>query len=284
MICVFCKSSHVNKDGNHNGFQRYKCLDCNKRFDGEKYATNYIEYFGVKIKDKPTNKLTRDNYCTPTNKIESQERRNIEKAEFYKKNNIKAFIPSYYLNIPNEVFIDKNTYADTWVKQHYEDCMYNYDLNMKYFNNLDEKLFNKKLDSFIKKNKLKQITDLNQAEINGVYVMVLDQYKQVYIGISNNIKKRILGHWNNQNEFGRLIFGSKEKSVLSIDSFGAFDTTRIYIKEVNWYQNINRLEEDLVSKFDEKYTLNRIRGGLNSEIPDSLRTMAAIGSMKKRDF
>lgn len=284
MICVFCNSNRVNKDGNHNGFQRYRCLDCNKRFDGEKYTTNYIEYFGVKIKDKHTNKLTRDNYCIPTNKTESQERRNIEKAEFYSKNNIKAFIPSYYLNLPNEVFIDKNTYADTWVKQHYEDCMYNYDLNMKYFNNLDEKLFNKKLDSFIKKNKLKQITDLNQAEVSGAYVLVLDEYKQVYIGISYDIKKRILSHWNNKKEFGRLIFGSKDTSVISIDSFGAFDTTRVFIKKSGWYQNINRLEEELVSKFDDKYTLNRIRGGLNSEIPDALRTVAAIGSMKKRDF
>lgn len=284
MICVFCNSDQVHKDGNHNGYQRYKCLDCKKKFDGEEYTTNYIEYFGVKIKNRSTNKLTRDNYCIPTNKTEPQERRNIEKAEYCKNNNIKAFIPSYYLNLPNEVFVDKNTYADSWVKQHYEDCMYNYDLNMKYFNSLDKNIFNKKLDSFIKKNKLKQITDLNQAEINGVYVMVLDEYKQVYIGISKNIKKRIIGHWNYQKEFGRLIFGPKETSVLSIDSFGAFDTTRIYIKEVSWYQNINKLEYDLVNKFDSKYTLNRISGGLNCKIPDYLRNMAAISSMKKRDL
>jgi len=125
---------------------------------------------------------------------------------------------------------------------------------------------------------------LNQAEVSGAYVLVLDEYKQVYIGISYDIKKRILSHWNNKKEFGRLIFGSKDTSVISIDSFGAFDTTRVFIKKTVWYQNINRLEEELVSKFDDKYTLNRIRGGLNSEIPDALRTVAAIGSMKKRDF
>ena len=284
MECIFCNSDHVYKHGNHNGYQRYDCLDCKRRFDGEKYTTNYIEYFGVKVKVKPTNKLTRDNYCTPTNKVESHERKIIERAEYYKQNNLPSLIPSCYFNLPNDIFIDKNTYNDTWVKHHYEDCMYNYDLNMKYFNSLDNDVFNKKLDSFIKKNKLKQITDLNQAEVEGVYVMVLDEYKQVYIGIANNIKKRVMNHWSTKKEFGKLIFGSKDNSVLSIDSFGAFDTTRIYIKETNWHSDINELERRFVARFDKDYTLNRIDGGLNCELPDSMRTVIAVGSMKKRNL
>ena len=39
MKCIFFNSDHVNKHGNHNGYQRYDCLDCKKRFDGEKYTT-----------------------------------------------------------------------------------------------------------------------------------------------------------------------------------------------------------------------------------------------------
>lgn len=284
MLCIYCNSNHIHKDGNHNGYQRYKCLDCNKKFDGEEYATKYIEYFGVKIKDKPTNRLTRDNYCIPTNKTDYKVRKNIELAELYKKNNIKTYIPEYYLNLPNEIFIDKNTYTDKWVKQHYEDCMYNYDLNMKYFNSIDKEKFNKKIDSFIKRNKLNQIFDLKQANVDGIYMLVLDEYKQVYIGISNNIKKRILNHWNNRKEFAQLIFGSRETSVLSIDSFGALDTTRIFIKELKWYQDINKIEEKIVSELDSKYSLNRVKGGLNDDLPKSLRNMVAISSMKKRDF
>ena len=52
----------------------------------------------------------------------------------------------------------------------------------------------------------------------------------MYIGISNDIKKRILTHWGSKKDFDRLLFGKKENSVLSIDSFGALDTTRIFYK------------------------------------------------------
>ena len=123
MNCIYCNSNHVHKDGNHNGFQRYKCLDCNKKFDGEAYDTKYIEHFGIKIKDKPTNKLTRDNYCIPTNKTDPETRKAIEMAELYKKNIINISIPKYFSNLPNEVFIDKDTYTDNWVEKHYDDCI-----------------------------------------------------------------------------------------------------------------------------------------------------------------
>ena len=33
MKCIKCNSERVQKDGNSNGKQRYKCLDCKKRFD-----------------------------------------------------------------------------------------------------------------------------------------------------------------------------------------------------------------------------------------------------------
>ena len=52
--------------------------------------------------------------------------------------------------------------------------------------------------------------------------MVLDDYKQVYIGIANNIKKRVMNHRSAKKEFGKLIFGSKDNSGLSIDSFKSF--------------------------------------------------------------
>ena len=284
MICKNCGSDRLNKDGRRNGLQRYRCLNCNKRFDGEVYTTKFIEHFGVRIKDKPTNKLTRDNYCMPTNKTEYDVRKNIELAEYYKKNNIKAFIPSYYVDLPNKIFVDKNTYTDAWVKKHYEECMYNYDLNMKYFSMLDRDGFNKEIDKFIKENQMNLITDLNNAAVRGVYLLVLDEYKQVYIGISDNIKKRIMGHWSRRKEFGRLIFGSKESSVLSIDSFGPLDTTGIYIKTIKWNQNIHNIEEKMVDGLDGRYTLNRIKGGLNSDLPSSIRVLSAISSIKKRDL
>lgn len=61
-------------------------------------------------------------------------------------------------------------------------------------------------------------------------MMILDEYCQLYIGTSTNIKKRILDHWCKIKPFDRLLFPQNaiNTSLLSIDSFKAYDTTRIY--------------------------------------------------------
>ena len=53
MKCVNCNSEHLQKDGNHKGYQRYKCMDCNKRFDYGIYEnkTRYITHFNTRIKE-----------------------------------------------------------------------------------------------------------------------------------------------------------------------------------------------------------------------------------------
>lgn len=92
-------------------------------------------------------------------------------------------------------------------------------------------------------------------------MLVLDQYKQVYIGISGDIKKRIQSHWRGRKSLERLIFGDVCSSGLSIDSFGPLDTTRIfYIKS----HSIYRLESKIVHAFNPVYMLNRTAGGIGS--------------------
>ena len=55
--------------------------------------------------------------------------------------------------------------------------------------------FNKYLSSFVKRNRFKEIDDLKTVSgVEGIYLLVLDEYKQVYIGISTDIKKRIMQH------------------------------------------------------------------------------------------
>lgn len=283
MNCIHCNSTHVQKDGNHNDMQRYKCIDCKKRFDNGKYITTYTEHFKVKIMINDNNKLTRKNYCIYTTKTDYKTRKAIEKAQLLKEDKVNCFIPDYYLNLPNEYFIDKYTYNEKYAKKYYDDCLYNFDLNMKYFEGLDKNEFNDVLNKYIKKNKFKQGTDLNHLNgTNGIYILVLDEYKQVYIGVSNDIKRRIQTHWSKRKDFGHLIFGSKETSILSIDSFGALDTTRIFYKEIKWYQNIDKLEEKYVKEFNSDYTLNRICGGVNADNHVSIRNLKTIGSMKKR--
>ncbi len=109
--------------------------------------------------------------------------------------------------------------------------------------------------------------------------MILDNYKQVYIGIADNIKKRILQHWKNSPN--TMIVGTKNNSKLCIDSFKALDTTRIFVYTNEQFainvRNANLIMEDeknshlikhvsetledeenkMIKYFNNKYTCNR---------------------------
>ena len=52
MICKYCGSERTTKDGNHNGMQRYRCMECKKRFDEGKYEDNYFFHFDTKLKKR----------------------------------------------------------------------------------------------------------------------------------------------------------------------------------------------------------------------------------------
>lgn len=211
----------------------------------------YIIHFNTRLKRTDRNKLSRENYCVPSTNLRSDTKKIILFAqEFFKKNKkYPSFYPEHYCKIPNNVFSDYEHYTNEWVENHYCNCMYNFDLNMKFFSSLNHDDFNKYLLSFVKKNRFKEIDDLKTVlDIEGVYILVLDEYKQVYIGVSSNIKRRILQHWSGKKEFDRLIYGGKDKSILSIDSFGALDTTRIFYKPCGWYEK-DKAEEKYTSSF-----------------------------------
>lgn len=80
------------------------------------------------------------------------------------------------------------------------------------------------------------------------------------------------------------MFGNKEKSILSIDSFGAIDTTRIFYKEFSCFDDICSAEYNVVNKFEAKYRLNRVDGGINSEEDSTIRNLELRGTMAKREF
>ena len=95
--------------------------------------------------------------------------------------------------------------------------------------------------------------------------MVLDKYKQLYVGYSQDVKKRILQHWKNSKPFDRLLFpmGDVQHSVLSIDSFKALDTTRIYFFESDYHE---RIEDIIIKFFSPKFVTNRVPGGLLNSV------------------
>jgi hypothetical protein len=145
-----------------------------------------------------------------------------------------------------------------------ERVMARFDANMRYFKTLSRDKFNEELDKFIALNNFRQIKDLNYVEsVAGHYVMVLDEYCQVYIGTSSyrqGIKERIPQHWRKRISLDKLEdrnFGS-----LPIGSFKPLDTTRIFVWSDDEYTfsedyALNEyLEGRLVAQFPIDYCLN----------------------------
>lgn len=209
---------------------------------------SYIEHFGVKVFKKPSGlKLNRKNY--------------LDRIIFSDKSFEKAM-----LNNPSKI-------ADMKKR-----ILYNYDVNIEYFHSLSKSKFNSELESFLSKNpNFKEITDLNSVDRkSGYYIMVLDEYAQIYIGTTAvDIKKRFQNHWAIQMHIDRMIFGDKEDSILSIKSFRALDTTRIFVDVTSVsFEHENKF----IKEFDDKYILNRTVGGKLDGLGE------AIINRKTREF
>lgn len=277
--CPRCGSNHVfrdgrkpkQKDGKIVYMQQYKCLDCKKRYVRGNYGRETIEHFGVKLFADKRHKITRESFSEPCDKISYAHRKYL-----------KQMIDEGKVTIPDGIYKDESHYTQEHVNDFAEALRKNYDINMRYFDSLDENDFQAYVEEFVSKNKMARINDLSEVDgVQGVYMMVLGKYKQVYIGISNDIKRRIKAHWQGNKNFDRRLFGPPENSILPIDSFGALDTTEIYFKKSNEW-DINSLEEKLVDRFKDKYLLNRVMGGVNGEDDAAYRMVMLGGSARFR--
>ncbi|MDR2322147.1 MAG: hypothetical protein LBE60_10935 [Microbacterium sp.] len=154
-------------------------------------------------------------------------------------------------------------YTDAWCAEHQEHALQNYDLNLKYFASLDRGEFEQALQHAISgRRKLTEVTDLTEWNgVPGLYIMVLDEYCQAYVGATDHpggIMTRIKQHWTGTKPFDRLVFPDVERSIISIDSFRALDTTRIFAaKTPRSFDG----ENPLLERFPRKFMLNRIMGG-----------------------
>ncbi|MBE6718981.1 MAG: hypothetical protein E7574_06985 [Ruminococcaceae bacterium] len=205
-----------------------------------------ILHFGVLIKKSDKNKICRKNYAVVDEKsIES--------------------------------------YGASVCEEHQEKCLINYDKNMAYFKQITKDDFEDALQALVASNKnIRQVFDLNECnKMCGIYIMVLDEYKQVYIGQSRDIKKRIMSHWNKHKSFDRLLCGNVNDSVLSIDSFGALDTTRVFVLETD---NLDSYEIKLQKKILSGYKLNRMAGGVPEDRLDLITKALDRNTHDLRDF
>ena len=122
-----------------------------------------------------------------------------------------------YVHINNRSsFGDGKTYSDKECNLFKERALINYDLNMNYFKTLNTEEFNNELDAFLSRHSgFKEVFDLRfYKDMPGYYIVVLDEYNQVYIGTSKEIKKRIMFHWARTFPLDRLVFGTVSNSVL----------------------------------------------------------------------
>lgn len=206
-------------------------------------------HFGVQVRaGKYGLELTRESYAQINKRASFNERMKPLEA-------LGAYEPG-----------DPIMYTDVWAEKHRQACLINFDNNMRYFETLNAKEFNNAVDSFLSTNpSFKPIVDLNDYFGKpGYYFLVLDKYKQCYVGTAKDIGKRIRQHWSGVKQFDRLLLpiGAVETSKLSIDSFRAFDTTRIFVfvcKELYQY------EYEYVCEIPAKFSLNRVQGGLQLE-------------------
>ncbi len=231
-----------------------------------------IQHFGVWIIKSSKNKMSRENYAI------------IDKKSSTWSPKIGKLRQSYYKTIEERKkdYDDEECkiYSDSFCIEWQKKCLLNFDMNLAFFDQIPRKSFEDALRQLIMSNKrIKQIFDLNDyKEICGIYVLVLDEYKQVYIGQAQDIKKRIMQHWSKKKPFDRLIFGGVNNSVLSIDSFGALDTTRIFILET---ESLDSSEKFAVRKMPAHFRLNRIGGGIPTNKIDILE---ALGEWNLRDL
>lgn len=233
-----------------------------------------IRHFGVWIKNTPTVHINRENYA-PIDKNSStwSPRIGVLRKSFYKT-----------VEQRKKIYDDEECkiYSDEWCAKHQENCLKNYDLNMAFFQSIRQEDFDKALLKLINSTpKIREVFDLNEyKDKSGIYIMVLGKFKQVYIGQSTNIKKRIMQHWSKKKQFDRLIFGRIENSVLSIDSFGALDTTQIFALEASW-SDLDKKERLVAGKVPNDFKLNRVGTGSIYNLSDMLEVIA---NSNKRDL
>lgn len=221
----------------------------------------------------------------------------LERSE-YLQASAKVTNPGYYLEgaatgriTPDrmgELFADPTScaeYSAESVAERCEQALKNFDLNMMFFRRLDQQRFDGGLAALLAEfPELREVTDLRTvAGEPGIYVMVLDRYRQLYVGQSVDVARRIRHHWAKSKPLDRLIFGHVENSILSIDAFRALDTTRLFaVTGVPLDDSCERdqLERRMAASVDPDLSLNRIAGGDGQTAVLEM----SLGGLKTRDL
>jgi len=222
------------------------------------YLTERLEYITKEI--EKYQKLPEDYHIHILKKAWDEDSQGLEFEDYVikKTDDLKQFVDSFDLTYD----IMGRHYSEIWCDALYKDIILNYEFNLAYLSQLSRISFKRGVTKFKKNNPdFIEINDLTKYYgKSGYYILIVDDYKQLYVGKATDLPTRIRQHWNARKDFDRLIypFGAVMTSKISIDSFRAFDITRILIYETD---DLSIDEEVYIQQFDKKYVLNRIKGG-----------------------
>lgn len=151
-------------------------------------------------------------------------------------------------------------HSDLYLLVQRDRALINLDESLKYFKTLPADEFEETVQLALRKCRaLKSVDDLHDFEDKeGLYMMVFDEYKQIYVGTASNLRKRIKQHWTGKKSFDRLVFGTPYDSVLPVDEFRALDTTRLFAARTS---KAFDYEQNLVAAITSRFLLNRTSGG-----------------------
>lgn len=173
-------------------------------------------------------------------------------------------------------------------------ALLNYKYSKQYFSMLSRREFNNQLKTFLEEHpefvEIKNIQDYKPQKVafdkwvafEGIYIMVLGKYKQIYIGQTSELTKRIKQHWGvrAENDTERIEYwessyrtlkskirygeSNEYNAVMTIDSFGPLDTTQIFFLNTTRDGNTKEkeaermeLESEYIRSFDSKFLCNR---------------------------
>lgn len=270
---------------------------------------NYIEHFKMIFEKEKVKLYLKEedyisNYKVPYNEVTRRIKKELNNspdiyADWKKFDENKALVDManncncYPAWVKYDWKNNSLVYNEEFIKRNKEAILKNLNLNLKFYTKLDSEEFNKNFDKVLKlkkNNGLKKVTDLKEyIGKKGIYIMVLDKYKQIYIGQSKrDVVERIINHWKRKVEFENLLIGKVNESKLSIDTFGMLDTTRIYIEDIDplYYNNsekIDKREEYLINSIPEQYLINKVGGGLRLDDIDSLKSFIDTYKRRKLD-
>jgi hypothetical protein len=205
--------------------------------------SNYAESFEDYVR-----RITLTDYSKKMS--ESNPQNSAMDIEFIKHGLINGVIDQY----ATSTVLQKK--IDNWSKLKIN-CNKFYDLSISNFNIRASEDFKNEVIHFTSSHHFSEIKDLSltTGEQSGLYLMVLDNYKSMYLGATtDSFKHQICEHWRKQESVTSLTAGT----VLPINAFSTLDTTRLYACKINSKKELVQKEHLLMSQIPLKYSLNRI--------------------------